>query len=177
MVEDALGLKLYQHKKVESERKLEETGINIEKTKSLRREIAPHINFLRQQVEKIEKARELKDELAHKLNEYLAREHAWITQEDARLLDEKEAHEHELKQLTERLREASSKRGGGVQTKVADMQNRVARARNEALRGAQTPRRNRARTRPRRRRARSDERDRRGDRAGAARAAIRARSG
>jgi chromosome segregation protein len=37
MVEDALGLKLYQHKKLESERKLEETGINIEKTKSLRR--------------------------------------------------------------------------------------------------------------------------------------------
>src|SRR5580704_8796270 len=125
MVEDALGLKLYQHKKVESERKLEETGINIEKTKSLRREIAPHINFLRQQVEKIEKARELKDDLAHKLNDYLAREHAWITQEDARLLEEKNAHELELRQLNERLREASSKKGGGAQTKVADMQSRV----------------------------------------------------
>ena len=37
MVEDALGLKLYQHKKAESERKLMETGINIDKTKSLRR--------------------------------------------------------------------------------------------------------------------------------------------
>ena len=35
MVEDALGLKLYQHKKIESERKLEETGVNIEKTRSL----------------------------------------------------------------------------------------------------------------------------------------------
>jgi chromosome segregation ATPase len=125
MVEDALGLKLYQHKKVESERKLEETGINIEKTKSLRREISPHLNFLRQQVERIEKARELKDDLAHKLNEYLAREHAWIAQEDARLLEEKEAHERELKDLNERLREASAKKGGGVQTKVADMQSRV----------------------------------------------------
>lgn len=125
MVEDALGLKLYQHKKLESERKLEETGINIEKTRSLRREIAPHINFLRQQVERIEKARELKDELAHKLNEYLAREHAWITQEDARLLEEKEAHEHELKDLNERLREASAKRGGVASSAVTDMQSRV----------------------------------------------------
>jgi chromosome segregation ATPase len=62
MVEDALGLKLFQHKKHESERKLEETANNIEKTRSLRREIGPHLNFLRQQVEKIEKARELKDE-------------------------------------------------------------------------------------------------------------------
>src|SRR6185295_18143656 len=85
MVEDALGLKLYQHKKAESERKLEETAINVDKTKSLRREIAPHLNFLRVQVEKIEKARELKEELAHKLHEYLARENAWISQEGARL--------------------------------------------------------------------------------------------
>src|SRR3989338_6805355 len=92
MVEDALGLKLYQHKKAESERKLEETGINIDKTKSLRRELAPHINFLRVQVEKIEKAREMKEELAAKLNEYLARENAWITQENARLLEEGNAH-------------------------------------------------------------------------------------
>jgi len=125
MVEDALGLKLFQHKKLESERKLEETGVNIEKTKSLRREIAPHLNFLRQQVERIEKARELKDDLAYKLNDYLAREHAWIHQEDARLLQEKEAHERELKQLNERLREASAKKGGGAQTQVADMQSRV----------------------------------------------------
>ncbi|HEV3244803.1 MAG TPA: AAA family ATPase [Candidatus Paceibacterota bacterium] len=125
MVEDALGLKLYQHKKIESERKLEETGQNIEKTRSLRREIAPHLHFLRQQVEKIEKARELKDELAHKLNDYLAREHAWIEQEGARLLQEKEAHEQELKQLNERLREASAKKGGGTHTKVADLQSRV----------------------------------------------------
>jgi len=125
MVEDALGLKLFQHKKIESERKLEETGVNIEKTKSLRREIAPHLNFLRQQVERIEKARELKDELSHELNDYLAREHAWITQEDARLLDDAHAHEQELKQLTARLHEAAGKKGGGVQTKVADMQSRV----------------------------------------------------
>src|SRR5580704_6233 len=81
MVEDALGLKLYQHKKMESERKLEETANNIDKTKSLRREIAPHLNFLRQQVERIEKARELKEELAHKMHDYLSRENAWITQE------------------------------------------------------------------------------------------------
>src|ERR1700722_1658681 len=85
LVEDALGLKLYQHKKAESEKKLKETAINIDKTKSLRRELAPHINFLRTQVEKIEKARDMKEELAAKLGEYLAREDAWISAEDARL--------------------------------------------------------------------------------------------
>jgi chromosome segregation protein len=105
MVEDALGLKLYQHKKAEAERKLEETGVNIDKTKSLRRELAPHLNFLRMQVEKIEKAREMKDELAAKLNDYLAREHAYLTQEEARLRDEAHAHESEVKKLNEQLAE------------------------------------------------------------------------
>lgn len=116
MVEDALGLKLYQHKKAESERKLEETAINIDKTKSLRRELAPHLNFLRHQVEKIEKAREMKDDLAAKLGDYLARENAWITQEDARLLDDARAHEHEVKQLTEKLRETRALTNAGAES-------------------------------------------------------------
>ena len=126
MVEDALGLKLYQHKKAESERKLEETGLNIEKTKSLRREIAPHLNFLRTQVQKIEKARELKEELAVKLNEYLAREYAWISQEDARLLGEARAEESELKILSGRVEGARRKGSRGSAGEVADLQEIIA---------------------------------------------------
>ena len=125
MVEDALGLKLYQHKKAESERKLEETGVNIDKTKSLRRELAPHINFLRVQVEKIEKAREMKEELAVKLNEYLARENAWITQENARLLEETRAHETALKDLTERMRKAERARSGSTDASVGGLQQKA----------------------------------------------------
>ena len=125
MVEDALGLKLYQHKKAESERKLEETGNNIEKTKSLRREIAPHLNFLRVQVEKIEKAREMKEELAVKLNDYLARENAWITQEDARLLDEARGQEAELKKLGSRVSEAHGKRSGAARHVIAELQAKI----------------------------------------------------
>ena len=106
MVEDALGLKLYQHKKAESEKKLEETAVNIDKTKSLRREIAPHLNFLRAQVEKIEKAREMKEDLAAKMHEYLSRENAFITQEDARLLDEGRAYDTEAKGIAAKLEEA-----------------------------------------------------------------------
>ncbi len=125
MVEDALGLKLYQHKKAESERKLEETGVNIDKTKSLRREIAPHLNFLRSQVEKIEKAREMKEELAARLSEYLAREHAWITQEDARLQEEARAEESELKQLTSRVQEARGKKGDSASEAIVALQEKL----------------------------------------------------
>lgn len=125
MVEDALGLKLYQHKKVEAERKLEETAVNIDKTKSLRRELAPHINFLRSQVEKIEKARELKDELAAKLGEYLARENAFLKQEDAKLKHEAGAEENEMRALTARLQEARAKRGGNENDAAQELQRQV----------------------------------------------------
>ncbi len=139
MVEDALGLKLYQHKKVESERKLEETGMNIDKTKSLRRELAPHLNFLRVQVEKIEKAREMKDELAVRLNEYLARENAWITQEDARLRDDEKTHDAELKKLAESVSHARAVRASAGQgatadlkTKIGDREGKLSEARRES---------------------------------------------
>ncbi len=122
MVEDALGLKLYQHKKVESERKLEETANNIDKTKSLRRELAPHLNFLRTQVEKIEKAREMKDELALKLREYLVRENAWIVEEDSRLLSEARLHDASLVQLHSKLADARGKSQGGERSRITEMQ-------------------------------------------------------
>lgn len=128
MVEDALGLKLYQHKKVESERKLEETANNIEKTRSLRREIAPHLNFLRTQVEKIEKAREMKDDLAIKLKEYLLRENAWITAEDTRLLAEAREYEARVKDLTLRMHEARQKSKGGGDSQITDLQVSLNRA-------------------------------------------------
>jgi chromosome segregation protein len=114
MVEDALGLKLYQHKKSEAQKKLEETASNIDKTKSLRRELAPHLTFLRTQVEKIEKARELKEALVFQVHEYLAREHAWITQEDARLLDEGRALDSHVQQVSTQLAAAQRLRDTGT---------------------------------------------------------------
>ncbi|MDP3965343.1 MAG: AAA family ATPase, partial [bacterium] len=139
MVEDALGLKLYQHKKAESERKLEETGVNIEKTKSLRREIGPHLNFLRSQVEKIEKAREMKEALAAKLSDYLAREHAWITSEDARLLEQVHAEEAELKKLGGLVSDARGKRGSKndgmleeLQGNISEREHKLSLARRES---------------------------------------------
>lgn len=85
MIEDALGLKIYQYRIKESERKLEKTTLNIKEVQSLRREIAPHINFLKKQVEKVEKAETLREELAILLRDYLARESVYISRESKRL--------------------------------------------------------------------------------------------
>jgi len=47
----------------------------------------------------IEKAREMKEELAAKMHDYLSRENAYITQEDARLLDEARAYDADARAL------------------------------------------------------------------------------
>lgn len=106
MVEDALGLKVYQWKKIESGRKLERTEENMKQVESLRREIAPHIKFLKKQVEKVEKAEELRRELVEMYREYFAREDAHISAEKERLAREMAEPKKELAELDRELEKA-----------------------------------------------------------------------
>ena len=80
MIEDALGLRVYQYKIAESEKKLDKTHENIERVESLRRETKPHFQFLERQVKKYERAIELRDELAVSYAEYLRHEAAYLTE-------------------------------------------------------------------------------------------------
>ncbi len=90
MIEDALGLKIYQYKKTESQRKLEKTEENMKSVESLRREIAPHMKFLQKQVEKVEKAQELRNELRKIYKEFFKREELYIENEKKEI-DEKKS--------------------------------------------------------------------------------------
>ncbi len=87
MLEDALGLRLYQYRKQDSQKKLEKTSENIVQVQSLRREIAPHIRFLKKQVEKIEKAAQLRQELQHAYQDYLSKEYTYITHANIQISD------------------------------------------------------------------------------------------
>jgi chromosome segregation protein len=108
MIEDALGLKLYQYKKQESERKLEKTRENIAQVESLRREIMPHIRFLKKQVEKVEKSLEMKEDLKQRALEYCNRENEYIKRTAEKLNQEKNPLEEMTKKLEEELTEAKS---------------------------------------------------------------------
>ena len=103
MIEDALGLKVFQYKKEESEKKLEKTATHMKEVESLRREIAPHIKFLKRQVEKIEKAMSLKLELVELYKIYFAREEAYIKKERDAITAERHAPADELKKLEQEL--------------------------------------------------------------------------
>jgi chromosome segregation protein len=106
IIEDALGLKIYQYKREESERKLEKTFENIKQVESLRREIAPHLKFLKKQVEKVEKAEELRQSLAEFYKEYLQRENFYITSEKLRIKQAKNPLLEKMSLLEKQMEEA-----------------------------------------------------------------------
>ncbi len=106
MIEDALGLKIYQYKKKESARKLDKTEENIKQVESLRREIAPHIKFLKKQVEKVEKTRQMQDELTLAYREYLLREKIYLDRQTKILEEEFKAPEQKLIEVEKRIVEA-----------------------------------------------------------------------
>lgn len=106
MVEDALGLKIYQYKKQESQRKLEKTEENIESVKSLRREIAPHLKFLKKQVEKLEQANEMRERLKESYKNYFKREELYLKTERNLLNEEKKIPEKKQRNLEEELAKA-----------------------------------------------------------------------
>ena len=101
MVEDALGLKIYQYKRRESEKKLEKTEENIKQVESLRREIAPHLKFLKKQVEKVEKAVEMKTELGNLYLKYFRREEEYLKWNKKKISEEKRVPEEKLRKLGE----------------------------------------------------------------------------
>jgi chromosome segregation protein len=136
MIEDALGLKVYQYKKVESQRKLEKTSENMSQVESLRREIAPHLKFLKKQVEKLEKAEQMRGELRNIYKEYFKREEVFINEEKARIAHEKEKPLHDAAMLEKELAEAKSileksKGKDASSAEIISLENELAKCRAE----------------------------------------------
>ncbi len=135
IIEDALGLKIYQYKKDESSRKLEKTEENIKQVESLRREIAPHIKFLKKQVEKLEKAVEMKEELIKLYHDYFKREEEYLNHEKNRiaegknpLLDLSKKLEKELVESKEILAKSNSR--DQKSEEVMKVESKIKEARN-----------------------------------------------
>ena len=116
MLEDALGLKMYEFKKQEAERKLEKTQENIEQVNSLRRELAPHLRFLENQVKKLERADELRRGLVGLAQTYFAIEDAYLVQEKATIAKEKHEATERLAATNQELNRISDPKSAGSET-------------------------------------------------------------
>lgn len=103
MIEDALGLKVYQYKKNEAEKKLEKTRENVERVQQLRREVLPHLQFLERQIKKIERSLQLRDELTKIYAEYLKREDTYIAFHHDRLTRSRVEPQAQLEKLKAEL--------------------------------------------------------------------------
>lgn len=88
MLEDALGLKVFEFKKQEAIKKLEKTEENVREVEAVRRELIPHLKFLSKQVEKLERAEELMKELSALAKLYFHVEDNFLQREEARLTSE-----------------------------------------------------------------------------------------
>ena len=135
MIEDALGLKVYQYKKVEAEKKLDKTKQNIEQVQSLRREHAPHLAYLKKQVARVEKSLQVQAELKTVYAEYLKREDTYIAHHVDRLTALRRVPTEKRDELAEKLaaaknilRQAETKSGN---TEVSEAEEALARARSE----------------------------------------------
>ncbi len=89
MIEEALGLKIYQIKKEDAERKLEKTADNIKQVENLRREIQHQLKFLKKEAEKMEEAEKFKAELRGGCAEFIPQERNYVKKESERIIAEK----------------------------------------------------------------------------------------
>ena len=132
MLEDALGLKVYQYKLEESARKLEKTGENMRQVEALRREIAPHIKFLKKQVERIEKAEELRTLATERFKIYFAHEEKYLKETREKNGAELARHTYALAEITKQITEAKKTLAGAVEDKRGNRILELSKALDEA---------------------------------------------
>ncbi|MEK7099076.1 MAG: AAA family ATPase [Patescibacteria group bacterium] len=113
MLEEALGLRVWQLKKNEAERKLEATQRNMEQADAVLRELTPHLKFLRLQVKRAEARESTRRELADMERVYVTREERDIAAEyhalTARrnpLVEKQTAIRADITRLTDEVRHA-----------------------------------------------------------------------
>ncbi len=107
MIEDALGLTLYEMKKEEAFRKLKKTRENMDKVEAVKREIQPHLNFLKRQIGKAEEAISVKENLKFLYGEYLAKEEEEIKSLRKQIDEKKIKPEYEIARLERELRDTA----------------------------------------------------------------------
>lgn len=136
MVEEALGLKIYQYRIKESARKLEKTEMNMKEVSMLRRENAPHLNFLKRQMEKLEKAKEMRDELSLLYREYLKKESLYIENEKSVIAFDKKKLSFELENIETELRQMDAEGGKGKEESEKEKEIKILEKKRFEINGA-----------------------------------------
>lgn len=103
MLEDGLGLKLLQYRRIETEKKLRRAQENMVQTDLILKELAPRVRYLKRQVSQYEKAKKTREELKEIYAEYLAREIQYIAKTRKTLERESNALENRIKEIKKEM--------------------------------------------------------------------------
>lgn len=108
MIEEMLGLREYQLKKFDAERRLKNAEINLEKAKALMEEIVPHLRSLRRQTGRWER-RETTEKELHELEMHFFGFQIHRLKREIRAVEaEMKAHSDERKNLDEERKKAEA---------------------------------------------------------------------
>jgi len=108
MIEEILGLREYQLKKNEAERKLKNTSFNLEKVAAMLAEVAPRLRMLKRQTGKWLKRAEIEDELKNLENFYFSQKLKDITDKENEVAPSLKNLEHQIKEKREEIVEAEA---------------------------------------------------------------------
>jgi chromosome segregation protein len=111
VLEEALGLRVYQIKKHETERKLVSVENNMSQVEALVREIAPHLRFLKAQAKKAETRGNIEAELQELQKIYFSKEQQEIDSEKNALEGKKKPLVERQKEITDAMRDLTQKIG------------------------------------------------------------------
>ncbi len=118
MVQDALGLRIYEWRLKESDKKLATVLENMREAQISRREIAPHVQFLKKQIDKVQKGTELRSELSALYHTYLAQEEAYIHDLESKEPHTFESLKKELGKITQEITEHTNKKQVTLPTEI-----------------------------------------------------------
>ncbi len=110
LIEEALGLRTYQYRIRESQRKLERAEENLRELEMLRREIHPQLRFLRKQAEKIRELAGLRKEFSALFSQFRFWEDFRIRESIKVVEGKRETARRQIGELREKLR-ASKQEG------------------------------------------------------------------
>jgi chromosome segregation protein len=109
MIEEILGLREYQLKKADAERRLKNSRINLEKVQALVEEILPHLRSLKRQTGRWERRGELEAELRALEDQFFGRQLEELRGKLAAAAERTKAAEARRKELEAALRAAEAK--------------------------------------------------------------------
>ena len=111
MFEEILGLRQLEIKKEASERKLENTCINLDKVNALVNEILPHFRSLKRYVSRFDKQQEYQDELISLCKKYYGHRFHVYQKNNENILIELQKYNNEIKTIESQIEDEKTKLG------------------------------------------------------------------